>query len=180
THLFFKLHTQYFTRRRCSIELYKIITPQAVQTRKTREALRAHPYHVEVLTPRTSLLRHSFFWRTSTLWNQLPGNFSITYYDPTAYCRTNFITIHAAVTEVTWLEKRVQTDRPTEMRDVDFRYVDIIKHPKNAQEVKSERTTVTQTDTVQRKTSSQTKKQFRPVYLDNIPLLNSTGGTVTG
>ncbi|VEN45444.1 unnamed protein product [Callosobruchus maculatus] len=36
--------------------------------------LRAHPYQVEVLTPRTSLLQHSFFWRTSSLWNQLPGN----------------------------------------------------------------------------------------------------------
>ncbi|VEN48865.1 unnamed protein product [Callosobruchus maculatus] len=47
---------------------------KAVRTRKTREALRAHLYQVEVLTPRTSLLQHSFFWRTSTLWNQLPGN----------------------------------------------------------------------------------------------------------
>ncbi|VEN60492.1 unnamed protein product [Callosobruchus maculatus] len=51
-----------------------IITPKGVRTRNTREALRAHPYQVEVLTPRTSLLQHSFFWRTSTLWNQLPGN----------------------------------------------------------------------------------------------------------
>ncbi|VEN39160.1 unnamed protein product [Callosobruchus maculatus] len=39
----------------------------AVRTRTTREALRAHPYQLEVLTPRTSLLQHSFFWRTSTL-----------------------------------------------------------------------------------------------------------------
>ncbi|VEN44602.1 unnamed protein product, partial [Callosobruchus maculatus] len=52
----------------------RIITPKAVRTRNTREALRAHPYQVEVLTPRASLLQHSFFWRTSTLWNQLPGN----------------------------------------------------------------------------------------------------------
>ncbi|VEN56119.1 unnamed protein product [Callosobruchus maculatus] len=47
---------------------------EAVRTRNTREALRTHPYQVEVLTPRTSLPQHSFFWRTSTLWNQLPGN----------------------------------------------------------------------------------------------------------
>ncbi|VEN47725.1 unnamed protein product [Callosobruchus maculatus] len=63
-----------FYHGRCSNELSQIITPQAVRTRETREALRAHPYQVEVLTPRTSLLQHSFFWRTSTLWNQLPGN----------------------------------------------------------------------------------------------------------
>ncbi|VEN62601.1 unnamed protein product [Callosobruchus maculatus] len=59
---------------RCSSELSRIITPKAVRTRNTREALRAHPYQVEVLTPRTSLIQHSFFWRASTLWNQLPGN----------------------------------------------------------------------------------------------------------
>ncbi|VEN62895.1 unnamed protein product [Callosobruchus maculatus] len=63
-----------FYHGRCSSELSQIITPKAVRTRNTREALRAHPYQVEVLTPRTSLLHHSFFWRTSTLWNQLPGN----------------------------------------------------------------------------------------------------------
>ncbi|VEN56435.1 unnamed protein product [Callosobruchus maculatus] len=62
-----------FYHGRCSSELSQIITPQAVRTRNTREALRAHPYQVEVLTPRTSLLQRSFFWRTSTLWNQLPG-----------------------------------------------------------------------------------------------------------
>ncbi|VEN34323.1 unnamed protein product, partial [Callosobruchus maculatus] len=63
-----------FYHGRCSSELSRIITPKAVRTKNTREALRAHPYQVEVLTPRTSLLQHSFFWRTSTLWNQLPGN----------------------------------------------------------------------------------------------------------
>nr|CAI5862055.1 unnamed protein product [Callosobruchus analis] len=56
------------------ISLNKIITPKAVRKKDTREALRAHPYQVEVATPRTSLLQHSFFWRTSTLWNELPGN----------------------------------------------------------------------------------------------------------
>nr|CAI5830977.1 unnamed protein product [Callosobruchus analis] len=40
----------------------------AVRRRNTRETLRAHPYQVEVPTPRTSLLRHSFFWETLTLW----------------------------------------------------------------------------------------------------------------
>ncbi|VEN36712.1 unnamed protein product [Callosobruchus maculatus] len=68
--LFYRLY-----HGRCSSELSQIITLQAVRTRNTREALRAHPYQVEVLTPRTSLLQHSFFWRTSTLWNQMPGNF---------------------------------------------------------------------------------------------------------
>ena len=63
-----------FYHGRCSSELSQIIIPKAVRTRNTREALRAHPYQVEVPTPRTSLLQHSFFWRTSTLWNELPGN----------------------------------------------------------------------------------------------------------
>ncbi|VEN48752.1 unnamed protein product [Callosobruchus maculatus] len=44
------------------------------------------------------------------------GKMSITYYDTTAYRCPNFITIHPAVTEITWLEKRVQTDRPTDRR----------------------------------------------------------------
>nr|CAI5829594.1 unnamed protein product [Callosobruchus analis] len=61
-----------FYHGRCSRELSQIITPKAVR-KNTREALRAHPYQVEVATPRTSLLQHSFFWRTSTLWNELPG-----------------------------------------------------------------------------------------------------------
>nr|CAI5866250.1 unnamed protein product [Callosobruchus analis] len=34
----------------------------------------AGPYQVEVPIPRTSLLQHSLFWRTSTPWNKLPGN----------------------------------------------------------------------------------------------------------
>ncbi|VEN54172.1 unnamed protein product [Callosobruchus maculatus] len=34
----------------------------------------AQDVRVEVPTSRTSLLRHSFFWRTSTLWNKLPGD----------------------------------------------------------------------------------------------------------
>nr|CAI5831966.1 unnamed protein product [Callosobruchus analis] len=55
-------------------EVYKHKTPRAVRKKNTREALRAHPYQAEVATPRTSLLQHSFFWRTSTLWNELPGN----------------------------------------------------------------------------------------------------------
>nr|CAI5837953.1 unnamed protein product [Callosobruchus analis] len=63
-----------FYHGRCSSELSQIITPKAVRTRNTREALHAHPYQVEVPTPRTSLLQHSFFWKTSTLWNELPGN----------------------------------------------------------------------------------------------------------
>nr|CAI5858087.1 unnamed protein product [Callosobruchus analis] len=63
-----------FYHGKCSRELSQIITPKAVRTRNTREALRAHPYQVDVATPRTSLLQHSFFWRTSTLWNELPGN----------------------------------------------------------------------------------------------------------
>nr|CAI5831809.1 unnamed protein product [Callosobruchus analis] len=63
-----------FYHGRCSRELSQIITPKAVRKKNTREALRAHPYQVEIATPRTSLLQHSFFWRTSTLWNELPGN----------------------------------------------------------------------------------------------------------
>nr|CAI5868241.1 unnamed protein product [Callosobruchus analis] len=62
-----------FYHGRCSSELSQIITPKAVRTRNTRDALHAHPYQVEVPTPRTSLLQHSFFWKTSTLWNELPG-----------------------------------------------------------------------------------------------------------
>nr|CAI5857045.1 unnamed protein product [Callosobruchus analis] len=63
-----------FYHGRCSRELSQIITPKAVRKKYTREALCAHPYQVEVATPRTSLLQHSFFWRTSTPWNELPGN----------------------------------------------------------------------------------------------------------
>nr|CAI5819060.1 unnamed protein product [Callosobruchus analis] len=51
-----------------------MITPKAVRTRNTREALHAHPYEVEVPAPLTSLIQHSFFWNTSTLWNELPGS----------------------------------------------------------------------------------------------------------
>nr|CAI5828957.1 unnamed protein product [Callosobruchus analis] len=63
-----------FYHGRCSSELSQIITPKAVRTRNTREVLHAHPYQVEVPTPRTSLLQHSFFWKTLTLWNELPGS----------------------------------------------------------------------------------------------------------
>nr|CAI5838132.1 unnamed protein product [Callosobruchus analis] len=63
-----------FYHGRCSSELSQIITPKTVRTRNTRDALHAHPYQVEVPTPRTSLLQHSFFWKTSTLWNELPGS----------------------------------------------------------------------------------------------------------
>nr|CAI5832401.1 unnamed protein product [Callosobruchus analis] len=44
----------------CSSELSQIITPKAVRTRNTREALHTHPYQVEFPTPRTSLLQHPF------------------------------------------------------------------------------------------------------------------------
>nr|CAI5840896.1 unnamed protein product [Callosobruchus analis] len=47
---------------------------RAVRKKNTRKALRAHPYQVEVTTPPTSLLQHSFIWKTSTLWNELPRN----------------------------------------------------------------------------------------------------------
>nr|CAI5854430.1 unnamed protein product [Callosobruchus analis] len=63
-----------FYHGRCSSELSQIITPKAVRTRNFREALHAHPYQAEVPTPRTSLLQHSFFWKTSTLWNELSGS----------------------------------------------------------------------------------------------------------
>nr|CAI5825333.1 unnamed protein product [Callosobruchus analis] len=63
-----------FYHGRCSSELSQIITPKAVRTRNTREALHAHPYQVEVSTPRTSLLQYSLFWQASTLWNELPGS----------------------------------------------------------------------------------------------------------
>nr|CAI5822134.1 unnamed protein product [Callosobruchus analis] len=63
-----------FYHGRCSSELSQIITPKAVRTGNTRDALHAHPYQVEVPTPRTSLLQHSFFWKTSRLWNELPGS----------------------------------------------------------------------------------------------------------
>nr|CAI5845523.1 unnamed protein product [Callosobruchus analis] len=66
-----------FYHGRCSSELSQIITPKAVRTRNTRETLHAHPYQVEVPTPRTSLLQHSFFWKTWTLWNELPGKPSL-------------------------------------------------------------------------------------------------------
>ncbi|VEN36212.1 unnamed protein product [Callosobruchus maculatus] len=46
-----------FYHGRRSSELSQIITPQAVRTRNTRKALRAHPYQAEVPTPRTSLLQ---------------------------------------------------------------------------------------------------------------------------
>ncbi|VEN53464.1 unnamed protein product [Callosobruchus maculatus] len=58
----------------CSSELSQIITPKAVRTRNSTEALGTHPYQVEIPTPGTSPLQYSFFWRTSTLWNELPGN----------------------------------------------------------------------------------------------------------
>nr|CAI5833500.1 unnamed protein product [Callosobruchus analis] len=63
-----------FYQGTCSTQLSQIIIPKAVRKKNTREALCAHPYQVEVATPRTSFLQHSFFWRTSTLWNELPGN----------------------------------------------------------------------------------------------------------
>nr|CAI5857877.1 unnamed protein product [Callosobruchus analis] len=63
-----------FYHGRRSSELSQIITPKTVRTRNTREALHVHPYQVEVPTPRTSLLQHSFFWKTSTLWNEFPGS----------------------------------------------------------------------------------------------------------
>nr|CAI5829969.1 unnamed protein product [Callosobruchus analis] len=50
-----------FYHGRCSRELSQIITPKAVRKKNTRETL-------------TSLFQHSFFWRASTLWNELPGN----------------------------------------------------------------------------------------------------------
>nr|CAI5841469.1 unnamed protein product [Callosobruchus analis] len=63
-----------FYHGRCSCELSQIITPKTVRTRNTGEALHAHPYQLEVPKPRTSLLQHSFFWKTSTLWNELSGS----------------------------------------------------------------------------------------------------------
>nr|CAI5831103.1 unnamed protein product [Callosobruchus analis] len=75
-----------FYHGRCSSE--QIITPKAVRTKNTREALRAHTYQVEVPTPRTSLLQRSFFWKTLTLLNELSGNLfpAITYSDSSQTC----------------------------------------------------------------------------------------------
>nr|CAI5825871.1 unnamed protein product [Callosobruchus analis] len=67
-----------FRRRKlytpCSSELSQIITPKAGRKKNTREALHAHAYQVEAAIPRTSLLQHSFFWKISTLWNELSRN----------------------------------------------------------------------------------------------------------
>ncbi|VEN37263.1 unnamed protein product [Callosobruchus maculatus] len=65
-----------FYHGRYSSELFQIITPRAVRKRNTREALRAHPCQAEVRTTWTSLLQHSFLWRTSALWYKLPENLS--------------------------------------------------------------------------------------------------------
>ncbi|VEN61491.1 unnamed protein product [Callosobruchus maculatus] len=43
-----------FYHGRCSSELSQIITPKAVRTRNTREALRAHPYQVGPFSPNQS------------------------------------------------------------------------------------------------------------------------------
>nr|CAI5856612.1 unnamed protein product [Callosobruchus analis] len=63
-----------FYHGRCSSEVSQIITPKGVRMRNTRNALHAYPYQVAVPSPSTSLLQHSFIWKTSTLWNELPAS----------------------------------------------------------------------------------------------------------
>ena len=58
---------------KCSSDLARLIPPRAVHNRSTRRATATHPYAVQLSTPRTSLFKDSFIWRTSSLWNDLPG-----------------------------------------------------------------------------------------------------------
>ena len=57
---------------RCSADLARSIPPRAVHSRSTRRATAAHQYQVQLTTPRTSLFKDSYMWRTSSLWNGLP------------------------------------------------------------------------------------------------------------
>ena len=57
---------------RCSTDIAHLIPPRAMQNRNTRRTAAAHPYVVQLSTPRTSLFKNSFIWRTSSLWNDLP------------------------------------------------------------------------------------------------------------
>lgn len=57
---------------RCSNELALLIPPRVVPNRNTRQAQAAHQHTIQLQTPRTSLFRDSFFWRTASLWNELP------------------------------------------------------------------------------------------------------------
>nr|CAI5828484.1 unnamed protein product [Callosobruchus analis] len=59
-----------FYHGRCSYELSQKITLKAIRLKNTRDALRAHPYQVQVSI---GLLQHSPLWRTSMRWNELPG-----------------------------------------------------------------------------------------------------------
>ena len=58
---------------RCSSDLAQLIPPKAVHARNTRRTTTAHPYVVQLGTPRTSLFKNSFIWRNASLWNGLPG-----------------------------------------------------------------------------------------------------------
>nr|CAI5818786.1 unnamed protein product [Callosobruchus analis] len=69
-------HRIRFYHGRCSSELSQIITPKAVRTRNTREALHAHPYQVEVGLHSSNKSPLAFFLlEDSTLWNEVPGSF---------------------------------------------------------------------------------------------------------
>ena len=57
---------------KCSADLALLIPPRAANSRNTRRTTAAHPYVVKLSTPRTSLFKNSFIWRTSSLWNDLP------------------------------------------------------------------------------------------------------------
>ena len=57
---------------KCSSELANLIPPKAVSARRIRLTEAGHQHRVNLQTPRTSLYRDSFFWRTTSLWNGLP------------------------------------------------------------------------------------------------------------
>ena len=49
---------------KCSADLALLIPPRAANIRNTRRTTAAHPYVVKLSTPRTSLFKNSFIWRT--------------------------------------------------------------------------------------------------------------------
>ena len=57
---------------KCSADIASSIPPRAVYGRNTRRTTTSHPYVVQLSTPRTTLFKNSFIWRTSSLWNDLP------------------------------------------------------------------------------------------------------------
>ena len=56
----------------CSEELQALVPPRRRHPRQTRQAVRSHPYTVEIPRSKKTFYSNSFFARTVRLWNSLP------------------------------------------------------------------------------------------------------------